>query len=54
MSDLGDESWLIIELEREWEAEVRDDFSYEKLLALRQFLISQEKPQSILKKCLLE
>ena len=40
LSDLGDKSWLIIGLEREWEAKVRDDFSYEKLLLLRQFLIS--------------
>ena len=49
LSDLGDESWPIIKLEREWEAKAMDDFSYEKL-----FLISQEKPQSILKKRLLE
>ena len=31
LNDLGDKSWLIIGLEREWEAKVRDDFLYEKL-----------------------
>ena len=31
LSDLGDKSWPIIRLEREWEATTRDDFSYEKL-----------------------
>ena len=31
LSDLGDQSWPIIGLEREWEAKTRDDFSYEKL-----------------------
>ena len=31
LSDLGDKSWPIIGLEREWEAKARDDFLYEKL-----------------------
>ena len=31
LSHLGDKSWPIIRLEREWEAKTRDDFSYEKL-----------------------
>ena len=31
---LGDKSWPIIGLEREWEAKGRDDFSYEKLCYL--------------------
>ena len=34
LSDLGDKSQCIIELEGEWEAEVRDEFSYEKLCYL--------------------
>ena len=54
ISDLGDKSWLIIRSEREREAKVRDDFLYEKLLALKQFLISKVKPQFTLKKCPLE
>ena len=31
LRDLGNESWPIIRLEREWEIKARDDFSYEKL-----------------------
>ena len=31
LSDLGDKSWPIIGLEREWVAKARDDFLYEKL-----------------------
>ena len=31
LRDLGNESWPIIRLEREWEIKARDDFSYETL-----------------------
>ena len=34
LSDLGDKSWPIIRMEREWEAKAKDDFSFEKLCYL--------------------
>ena len=34
LNDMEDQSWPIIGLEREWEAKVRDDLSYEKLYHL--------------------